>query len=159
MTAAQKKQWLAEEVLPALREIPAERPPLWGKMNLQQMIEHLSVFVRIASGKSPHTQVINEGEVLAKARSFMLSDKPFRENTGNPLLPDTPPPPKHASKDTALAELEYELHYFFDVFEKEGLEHSRNPIFGDLSYEENLHLLCKHILHHLRQFATPTSVG
>jgi hypothetical protein len=29
---------------------------------------------------------------------------------------------------------------------------TRNPFFGDLNFAENVHLLHKHALHHLRQF-------
>jgi hypothetical protein len=42
--------------------------------------------------------------------------------------------------------------YFFEVFEKDTALVTRNPFFGDLNFEQNVQLLYKHSLHHLRQF-------
>lgn len=83
----------------------------------------------------------------------MLSEKPFKENTPNPLLSEVPAPVRNISAEEALSELQTELNYFFSVFEKNNLQVTRNPFFGDLNYEENIHLLNKHVIHHLRQFA------
>ncbi|HWJ90418.1 MAG TPA: hypothetical protein VNR87_04865, partial [Flavisolibacter sp.] len=63
-----------------------------------------------------------------------------------------PAPVKNISCNAALDELENEIKHFFSVFEKNNLRVTRNPFFGDLNYEENIHLLHKHALHHLRQF-------
>ena len=87
----------------------------------------------------------------------MLSDKPFRENTANPLMPEVPAPVKNISCKAALDELEGEIKYFFSVFEKNNLKVTRNPFFGDLNFDENIHLLYKHALHHLRQFGVAVS--
>ena len=108
--------------------------------------------VRIASGKTPHTRILTPEEHLPRIREFMLSDKPFRENTANALMPEVPAPVKNHSMEEALQELSRELSFFFDVFQKNGMQISRNPFFGDLSFEDNVHLLYKHAQHHLRQF-------
>jgi len=82
----------------------------------------------------------------------MLSETPFRENTTNPLMPEVPAPVVNVSKDEAINELQNELKFFFSVFEKNNLQVTRNPFFGDLNYEENVQLLYKHAAHHLKQF-------
>ena len=82
-----------------------------------------------------------------------MSDKPFRENTPNPLMPEVPAPVRNVSIDNATAELKKELNYFFDVFEKNNLQVTRNPFFGDLNFEQNIQLLNKHAVHHLKQFS------
>jgi hypothetical protein len=38
------------------------------------------------------------------------------------------------------------------VFQENHMQQTRNPFFGDLNFEENVHLLYKHALHHLKQF-------
>jgi len=44
------------------------------------------------------------------------------------------------------------LIYFFEAFENDHNLVTRNPLFGDLNFEQNVQLLHKHALHHLRQF-------
>jgi len=147
-----KAEFLRYRFIPLLKQIPTEQSPQWGKMTLQQMIEHFSDSVRIASGKTIHTDFVYPPERVQKNREFMLSEKPFRENTVNPLMPEVPAPVINVSKDEAITELQNEINFFFSVFEKNNLQVTRNPFFGDLNYEENVHLLHKHAAHHLRQF-------
>ena len=149
---AEKEQFLKHRFVALLKQIPSDTPPYWGKMTLQQMIEHFADSVRIASGKTVHTDIVTPEEHLQKYRDFMLSDKPFRENTPNPLMPEVPAPVQSRSAEEALKELQADIDYFFAVFEKNNLQVTRNPFFGDLNYDENVHLLYKHALHHLKQF-------
>ena len=149
---AEKEKFLKYRFVELLRKIPSDRPPQWGKMSLQQMIEHFADSVRIASGKTVYTDFVVTEEQLSKFRAFMLSDKPFKENTANPLMSEVPAPVKNPSAEEALQELQEEIDYFFTVFEKNNLQVTRNPFFGDLNFEENVHLLYKHALHHLKQF-------
>jgi hypothetical protein len=149
---AAKADFLKRRFISLLKQIPSDTPPQWGKMTLQQMIEHFADSVRIASGKTAHTNIITPSENFQRVRDFMLSDKPFRENTANPLMPEVPAPVRNISCSAAIAELESELKHFFAVFEKNNLQVTRNPFFGDLNFDENIHLLYKHAVHHLRQF-------
>jgi hypothetical protein len=149
---AEKIDFLRNRFVALLRQIPSDTPPLWGKMTLQQMVEHFADMVRIASGKKLYAEVVTPPDKLEKVRAFLMSDKPFKENTVNPLLPEAPAPVRNISIEEAIAELDTEIHFFFNVFEKNNLQVTRNPIFGDLNYEQNIQLLYKHALHHLRQF-------
>lgn len=157
MTIDEKAQFLRSRFVPLLKGLPTEAAAAWGKMTMQQMIEHFSDSVRIASGKAVYTDVITPPEHLEKMRSFLESDKPFRENTRNPLMPEVPAPVRNPSKAAAIAELQEELLFFFSVFEKNNLQVTRNPIFGDLNYEQNIQLLYKHAAHHLKQYGITLS--
>lgn len=152
MENAEKAAFLKYRFIPLLKQIPSDTTPQWGKMTLQQMIEHFSDSVRIASGKTVHTDFVFPPEQLQKFREFVLSEKTFKENTVNPLLPEIPAPVINVSAEEAVNELQKEIDFFFSVFEKNNLQVTRNPFYGDLNYEENIHLLHKHALHHLRQF-------
>ncbi|NTS40610.1 DUF1569 domain-containing protein [Flavisolibacter sp. BT320] len=158
MTIEEKAAFLRNDFIPRLEALPTETKPAWGKMTVQQMIEHFSDSVRIASGKVMHTDVLTPPEQLEKMRSFLESDKPFRENTKNLLMPEVPAPVQNPSKKDAVKELKEELQLFFSVFEKNSMQVTRNPFFGDLNYEQNIQLLYKHAMHHLRQF-TPVPNG
>ena len=152
MTNAEKAEFLKYRFVPILTQIPSDTKPQWGKMTLQQMVEHFSDSIRIASGKTAYTDFVFPPEQLQKNRDFMLSEKPFRENTPNPLMPEVPAPVINVSTEEAINELGKELNFFFTVFEKNNLQVTRNPFFGDLNFEQNVHLLHKHAMHHLRQF-------
>ncbi|RYZ21893.1 MAG: DUF1569 domain-containing protein [Chitinophagaceae bacterium] len=149
---AEKAEFLRNRFVPILEQMPSDAKAAWGKMTLQQMIEHFADSVRIASGKVMHTEILTRPEQLDKMRAFLESEKPFRENTKNALMPEIPAPVRNPSKDAAVKELKTEIEFFFSVFEKNNLQVTRNPFFGDLNYEQNVQLLHKHALHHLQQF-------
>ncbi len=153
----EKLRFLKADFTSLLGQIPSDTLPAWGKMSLQQMIEHFADAVKVASGKIAITQLITPAENLPKMHAFLMSDTPFKENIANPLMPEVPAPVRSKSIDTAIADLKKELYFFFTVFEKKGQQQTRNPFFGDLNFEENVQLLYKHALHHLRQFGLSVS--
>ncbi len=153
-----KSSFLAKTYLNILRGIDPATQPLWGKMNFIQMVEHMSDSFRIANGKDVYT-FVSPVEHIPKLQAFLMSDKPFRENTTNPFLPEMPPPPRYDHIEDALNELQQEIDDFFEVFDRDKTRVITNPIFGDLNYEMWIQLLHKHALHHLRQFGAGQSAG
>ncbi|MBZ0098686.1 MAG: hypothetical protein K8F30_06355, partial [Taibaiella sp.] len=89
----EKAAFLRNKFIPLLTTIVPGTQPRWGKMNLHQMIEHMSYSLRQANGREEYAIVTPE-EHLERMRAFLESEKPFRENTPNKLLPDDPEPPK-----------------------------------------------------------------
>ena len=148
---AGKADFLKNEFTKKLQTLDPERKADWGKMNVQQMIEHMRDYVRIGSGKDPH-QCVTPADVVPKMQVFLASEKPFRENTPNSLMSDTPALVKHSSVTNAISELQDEIDDFFEVFEQEPGKKVTNPFFGDLDYDMSVQLLYKHAQHHLRQF-------
>jgi hypothetical protein len=148
----EKEDFLKKNFIALLKKIPSDTKPKWGKMTLQQMIEHFADSLRVASGKSAVQTILTPQANLQKMQDFIMSDKPFRENTHNSLMSETPAPVRNKTIEAALKELEAEIRYFFSVFENTKHQTSRNPFFGDLTFEQNIHLLYKHASHHLRQF-------
>lgn len=124
----------------------------WGVLNAQQMVEHLADAYRIASGRKENLVLHTPEEQVPRMQAFLRSDKPFRENTKNALMPDEPAPTNHAHMQDAIAELEEETNLFFTHFKEQENITTLNPFFGWLNYEDNVHLLYKHALHHLVQF-------
>jgi hypothetical protein len=153
----EKENFLRTKLVSYLQRLDPATPARWGKMNVQQMIEHYAGdAVRNASGRLKIDKIITPPENLARMREFMLSDKPFRENTRNPLMGEEPPVLRYKTMQAAIGGLQQELIYFFEAFEKDPNLITRNPFFGDLNFDENVQLLYKHALHHLRQFGVET---
>lgn len=147
----EKEDFLRRKFISLLQKLPANTSPRWGKMNVQQMIEHFTDVVMVASGKIK-LPVVTPPDKLRRFRDFMMSEKPFKENTRSPVLPEEPAPLKKHTREAAIGKLQEELIYFFEVFEKHPGLITTHPVFGDLNFEENIQIMHKHALHHLRQF-------
>jgi hypothetical protein len=146
-----KKHWLKSEYTQRLAQLKPDAERLWGKMNVQQMTEHMTDYVRIGSGRTV-VPIITPEEHLPKAQAFLMSEKDFRENTPNSLLPDTPPSAKHTTQQAAIEELQSEVDYLFEAFSNDPELKEANPFFGYLNFDMSVQLLHKHAWHHLRQF-------
>jgi hypothetical protein len=154
MTAREQLKYIQYTFIQSLRELDADTAPKFGKMNPQQMVEHMTYAVNVAKGdiKVP---AINADENLEKAYRWMMSDAPFKDNTPNQLLPDEPIACAEPSMGDAIDSLEDAIEAFVASYKGEGVEAGRrvlSPFFGELSYYEQVHLLHKHAQHHARQF-------
>ncbi|MBV9989620.1 MAG: hypothetical protein JO301_18200 [Chitinophagaceae bacterium] len=148
----EKEQFLKHEYIPLLRQLQAHQPGRWGKMDAQQMVEHMRDAFKVANGKIVLPLINTDPAVLEKARAFMLSEAPFRENTKMPLMPEEPRRHKYAGMEEAIEKLRPELEDVFTVYAADPQKVLVNPVFGDLNYEQQVHLLHKHAKHHLAQF-------
>jgi len=107
--------------------------------------------VMVANGKIK-MPIVTPADKLPRLQEFMMSEKPFKENTKSPVLAEEPAPLKKNTKEAAIGKLQEEIIYFFEAFEKNPGMKTTNPVFGELGLEMNIQLLYKHALHHLRQF-------
>ena len=146
-----KENFLKNDFIPLLGKLHADEKGKWGIMTAQQMVEHFADAVKNASGKLI-LPLLNEGEILQKSREFLMSEKPFKENTDNPLIPKEGIPNRQPDLQSAVNKLQKELEYFFEVFKKNPDLKTGNAFFGQLDYNMNIQLLHKHAMHHLRQF-------
>ncbi|MBK7850693.1 MAG: DUF1569 domain-containing protein [Bacteroidetes bacterium] len=146
-----KLYFLQRKFIDKLTELDPDTKPLWGNMNVQQMIEHMSESLRIANGKNPHP-LITPAEKVQAMKDFLASDKEFRPNTKNILMEETPPELRLKDKTKAIQELENEIKYFVAHFEEHPGTTVTNPFFGHLTFQEWIQLLHKHAKHHLKQF-------
>ncbi|MBL7765169.1 MAG: DinB family protein [Chitinophagaceae bacterium] len=146
-----KLEFLRGEYLQILADLDPNTLPLFGKMNVHQMIEHMSYAFRQASGLIP-LDSLNDADTTEKMYRFMMSDKPFRDNTPNPYLPDHPEPTVQKEISLSIEVLKMDIEHFVATFEADQGRRIPNPFFGNLNFEEWIHLLHKHAWHHLRQF-------
>jgi len=153
-----KAAFLKNDYVPLLATINPEIKGLFGKMNVQQMIEHMGYAFRQASGLITLAPT-NNVEITNKMYRFMMSDKPFRENTPNVFLPETPLPLEHSSVGESLSALKKEIEHFVSVFAEDTQKRILNPFFGNLNFDEWVHLLYKHGAHHARQFGLNSFEG
>jgi len=146
-----KKQFLENRLLSLVCKIDPSVSPKWGKMNAQQMVEHVSAFFKVSTDKLNFPLATPE-ELLPKYRAFLLSEKEFRENTKAPMLPEEPLPQRYATMDEAILDLGKQVNDFFKFFKDDFEKKTLHPAFGELNFEEWIQLHHKHVKHHLKQF-------
>ena len=134
-----------------LQNLDADAKGGWGVLNGQQMVEHIADSVRMASGKN-NQKLHTAPDLVGRYKDFAMSDKEFKPNTPNALMPDIPAPKVNATMQEAINEYNDQIAAFIHYFEKNTEAIITNPFFGDLNFEEWTHLLHKHAVHHSKQF-------
>ena len=149
----EKLSFLQQGMFVLLQNSEAGGKAKWGVMNAQEMLEHLADFFDLSSAKL-HFDLAVPGEHLPKYREFLLSDKPFRENTKAPesVLGEKPLPLRTATPEEALQKLKTAVENFVAYFEGTPEAQTLHPVFGVLNYAEWVQLHHKHVVHHLKQF-------
>lgn len=149
----EKYEFVINGFISRVRYLPADKNGNWGKMNAQQMAEHVTAFFKISSGKIKFPVVTPEDQ-LPKFKAFVLSDKEFRENTKAPaaVLGDEPLPLRNKTMEEALAGLQKSITEFEEYFKDDKIKTVAHPVFGELNFEEWVLLHYKHTVHHAKQF-------
>lgn len=145
------ERFFKEEYIPLLKQLCDNEVGLWGVLSPQGMIEHMTDAFANAHGRII-LPAQTPDSILPKMRAFALSETPFKENTKNVLMSETPAPLRNQSITDAILELEKEINAFMDYYQSSPGSKNLNPFFGEFNYEEWLHLLHKHANHHLKQF-------
>jgi len=146
-----KELFFKEQYIPLIKKLTGEEKGNWGVLSAQGMVEHMSESIAIASMRIVHA-LHTPPEQIERFKSFALSDKEFKPGTKNALMTDEAAPLRHKSMADAINELEEEVKEFLSFYEHKPEATVLNPFFGDLNYNEWLHLLNKHAVHHLKQF-------
>lgn len=146
------EQFLANDYIPLLKKLSGSEKGNWGVLSPQGMVEHMTNSVGEAWGRIPQ-KLITPPDKLEASRTFMLGDKEFRPNTKNVLMGDQPDALRHSNMADAVNELERELQLMVEYHRSNPNATFMSAFFGELNYEQWLHLLRKHAVHHLKQFS------
>lgn len=146
-----KLSFLKNEFPKLVSKLTIDSEKEWGVLNAHQMIEHMTDSVSMATGKN-NQQLHTPNEQVHAFKNFAMSEKEFKPNTKNSLMSETPAPTKTKSINDAIKEYESTLMDFENYFKEDKLSTLTNPFFGELNYEEWIHLLYKHAIHHCKQF-------
>ena len=149
----EKKAFLKDDLLRLVDKLKGDEKAMWGKMNAQQMLEHVSAFFKVSTEKIkfPLTTL---AEHLPKYKEFLLSEKEFKENTKAPatVLPEEPLPLRYSTIQEAKDQLKKSVEEFFKFFKDDTSKTTLHPVFGQLNFDEWVQLHHKHVIHHLKQF-------
>ncbi len=137
-----------QELIERLSHLSPDAKPIWGKMNVCQMVKHCQKPLEVAQG----THKLKRGLLgflfgkMAK-KSFLVE--------GN-LKKNMPTDPSFKVEETPEFENEWQLLVaLVTKFGKKGPEviaDKKHPFFGEMTDEEWGQLQYKHLDHHLKQF-------
>jgi|SRR5215831_5916985 len=136
------------EILDRLEKLQPETKPLWGKMNVSQMLAHCTVPLEAALGDKQFKRTFF-GVLFGKmGKKQVLKDEPFKKNLPtdpNFIIKDTP--------DFRIKKSQLEsLIKRFSSSDPEAVSARSHPFFGKMNADEWGWLQYKHLDHHLRQF-------
>lgn len=148
-----KLDFIQHQFVLLLKNLPAITPGKWGKMNAQQMVEHVTAFFKVSSNRI-NFPLVSPSEHLPKLKAFLLSDKEFRENTKAPtsVIGEEPFPIRTNNMDEAIEALQQSIDEFVEYFKGDDYKTTLHPVFGELNFEEWVLLHYKHVVHHGKQF-------
>ena len=129
---------------------------IWGKMNPQNMIEHLLWAFECSTGTIMLPCRTPE-HLLERVKTFLHDNRPTPHNFKNPLLGENPPLLRFHSFDDAKNRLLKEIAHFVVHFREQPNAIHVHPVFGPLGAEEWQRSHFKHCYHHLQQFGSVSS--
>jgi len=138
------------EMLAVLNGLTPNQKPLWGKMNAQEMVEHLSDMLMMSRGTGNFTIDV-DAETIARRQQFLSSDKEMAKNIAVPFTKDIIEL-RHDELELALDEFADEWINFTEYYENNPSASVIHPYYGDLDFNLWLKMHDKHFTHHFKQF-------
>jgi hydroxymethylglutaryl-CoA reductase len=125
--------------------------PIFGSMNAQQMIEHLSAVTQIANGNW-NVDVYVSDEKTARRKPFLNTENELQTGFKASFLSDEPIGLNFSSIHLAINDLLHQLELFVKVFTEDTHKTVVHPFFGELDFEAWKKFQVKHFTHHFKQF-------
>lgn len=138
-----------DEITSTLKTLTRATKPVFGKMNGQQMIEHLSLLMQISNGKIGANYFVSD-EKMKRRKPFLDSEKELSIGFRASILSDEPTPEKFDTINDAIEDLVVQIQDFEAHFKDDTTEN--HPFFGELDYEYWKKFHVKHFTHHFKQF-------
>ena len=140
-----------EEVRAKLVTLKLDDRPVFGKMNCQQMIEHLSKVTQIANGNWPLDVYVSEDK-SARRKPFLDTENELQIGFKASFLSEEPKKAMFNSIEGSIDDLIRQLEKFVTVFNEDKNRTVVHPFFGELDFEYWKKFQVKHFTHHFTQF-------
>lgn len=137
------------ELIDRVNSLKPESKPVWGKMNVAQMLAHVNVpYEMVFENKHPIPGRFKKILMKLLVKNSVVGDKPYRQNS-----PTAPSFLIKADKDfekekSRLIQYLLKTHDLGEGYFEGRESHS----FGQLSIKEWNNMFYKHLDHHLKQF-------
>ena len=146
------KEHLDRTLFEKLLELAPDTPARWGRMNAQQMVEHLALPFGLAFGHVD-VPVLGTEEQVAKRRWHTFENRtPIPKGLRVPFVSEEPTPAFYPDLPTAIAALRETVDHFFASYEEDPQKTAAHPLLGRLDKTLWEDFLWMHTTHHLQQF-------
>jgi hypothetical protein len=135
-----------KDLIDRINRLTPQTRPLWGKMNVSQMMAHVQMPMGSAVGiyKLPRTFL---GKMIGPlVKGGMYNEKPFRRNS------PTDPSFIMTGQEKDFDKEKQNLINLIDNFKDENIVNDVHPFFGKMTKDQWSKAMYKHIVHHLEQF-------
>ena len=134
-----------------LLTLKVDDKPVFGKMNGQQMVEHLSAVTQIANGNWDVEVFVSEDKT-SRRKPFLNTENELQTGFKASFLSEAPNDLKFESIEDAIDDLIDQIQFFVKVFAEDKNNTVVHPFFGELDYEYWKKFQVKHFTHHFKQF-------
>lgn len=136
------------EILNRIKAVDENSMPLWGKMDVAQMLAHCAGPLQVSLGKL----TLKKPNLVFKLmlsifKSSLYNDKPWKHGLATAKEYKVLEPKQCNAEKAALLGLVDEFHS-----KREQRKWPSHPYFGDFTTEQWGKMQYKHLDHHLRQF-------
>lgn len=138
-----------EDILPLLNKLEEDVQPNWGTLTPQEMVEHLTDTLKIASGEIKQKLHIPEEKINSMQR-FLETDKEMVKNIEVPFAPKDRIL-RYENISDAIDEFVEQWIAFEEHFEDLNTT-ELHPFYGQLNFDQWKKLNSKHLTHHFKQF-------
>ena len=134
-----------------LSKLNKNTKPIFGSMNAQQMIEHLSDVTQIANGNW-NVDVFVSDTKAARRKPFLETKNELQIGFKASFLAEEPDKLKFSSIKESINDLIKQIEIFTTVFMEDKNRTVVHPFFGELDFEYWKKFQVKHFTHHFKQF-------
>ena len=146
------REHLSGTLFELLDRLQPDTMPIWGKMNAQQMVEHLALPFGLALG-FVDVPVAGTPEQVEKRRWHPFVNRtPIPRDLRVPFVSESPAPIAYADIPAAVAALREIVDAFFAAYAEDPQKTAAHPLLGHLDRARWEDFLWTHSSHHLRQF-------
>lgn len=140
---------VTEELVTRINALTPSTQPLWGKMDVAQMLAHCNVtYELVYTDKHPKPNPVMKFLVKLLVKDYVVNEKPFKQNG------HTAPHFKVTSSKNFEAEKARLINYLQQTQQlgESHFEGKDSHSFGRLTSQQWNNMFYKHLNHHLIQF-------
>ncbi|MBN3582558.1 DUF1569 domain-containing protein [Algoriphagus aestuarii] len=135
-----------------LERLTKNTKPAFGIMTAQHMVEHLTVTVKLSTGRISYPPFIPSEKQLSQKEALLHTELEFPKGIKAPGLGDNLMPLKFEALEEAKEALLKSLKEYDRYFKENSTAQTIHPRFGLLTFEEWELFHPKHFKHHFSQF-------
>lgn len=141
-----------ESIKSRLQLLTEKTPSLFGIMSPQQMVEHMTLTLKLSSDRIKIPEFEPSEKQLTQKHMLLNTPIEFPKGINAPRLDVILLPFKNDSLATSINQLIESLEYYNNFFSENPGSKTVHPRFGKLNYEEWEKFHAKHFKHHFSQF-------